>query len=447
MSQSKGIAPPQKKEDGPRGAAPTALRSNDNIQNVSESGSSAMNGKGAATASNALPFGAAADEVVTLEPDAAKSKGPKDAAPAIEVVDDAKHEAVQYNELSTKLVLGMDSKAVLEALSTALHSYSQEIEFSVNWESMEITNGVVIVNNYHAVHFKVYLVDAAQADGDGVRVEFRRNSGNALAAASFLGEINGALDAVAVPKRPSTGNLFVDAVVAATVEAVRDSMSNHSLDAVATETEADGADEAAADSAIALDTDFDGLELKMNEEQKEQMMVHEALIADANKSVDVLNADESVGDIPWNAEKYLLRKLEQQGAISNEEVDHDALFRTLMAPQTLCHRDITVVRAAFLVLRNLVQTHSEKMARGESLAVVLAAMEGAEYRLSSKYAVYFLSALSAVKGQWALDESLAAKFKAAVQSVEAECGGVAHRGKGDGIDFGAIAFEAIYEAL
>merc|ERR1719273_2313062 len=362
---------------------------------------------------------------MTLEPDSAQSKGSKTANYSkIEVVPDAQQEvsisaAVQYNEISSRLVAGMDCATALRQMSGALSAYSQEIEFAVDStkdNAPEITDGVVFVDNYYAVHFKVYIFPDAQTDG--VRMEFRRKSGNALAAAKFLGEINTAFNLKNHSKKETTGNLFVDAVIAATEQAVRDSLSQSSMSK-------DLEMVNGGDTMIALDTNFDGLELKMNEDQAERMMIHEALLA-----------DDVVGDLDESAENYLFQKLRENGAISKEVVDHDMLCQALMQRQTLLHRDVAVVRASFLVLRNLVATHSKMMLNAKFLSVVEEAMKGAQYGLTKKYALSLLSAL-AVKGagKWAADETVKGSLKVMVEGVEAEMK------KGQNVQGGAKGFD------
>jgi len=297
---------------------------------------------------------------------------------------------------------------------------------------------VVFVDNYYAVHFKVYIFPDPVTDG--VRLEFRRNSGDALAAAKFLGEINTAFNLKTVTKRGSTGNLLKDAVIAATQQAVRESLSKSSLSndvEMAAQSSAEPMEQD-GNTMIALDTNFDGMELKMSEEQAEHMMIHEALMAD-----DVL------GDLDESAENYLFSKLVEHGAISKNIVDHDMLCNALMQPQTLMHKDVAVVRASLLVLRNLVATHFKMMMNAKFLGVVDEVMKGARYGLTKKYAAYFLSALAAVEGDWDLDDKVKASLKEQLMGVEEAMKKMGQDAHGTGsIDFAAgTNFGAIWKKL
>merc|ERR1719373_675501 len=189
---------------------------------------------------------------------------------------------------------------------------------------------------------------------------------------------------------------------------------------------------------IALDTNFDGLELKMNEEQADRMMIHEAILK-----------DEAIGDLDESAENFLFSKLVEHGVVSKEikAVDHDKLCQALMERQTLMHQDVAVVRASFLVLRNLVPTHSKMMGNAAFLGVVEEAMKGAQYGLTKKYALSLLSALAAVNGgKWEMDAKAKASLKGMAKGVEAEM----KKGQNvqKGFDFAAdINFAAIFERL
>lgn len=358
-------------------------------------------------------FGAQNEQIITLEPENGQSGGKNANYSKIEVVPTQQEAAavsmapkMEYNDISSRLVKGMDCDTALKHMTKVLTAYSQEIEFqtdSAKETGPEITDGIVFVDNYYAIHFKVYIFN--DADGEGTRIEFRRNSGNALAASKFLGEINSAFSLLARDaKRESTGNLFVDAVVAATEQAVRDSLSKSSLSDVI-----DAANGQEKDTMIALDTNFDGMELKMNEEQQEMMMIHEALIS-----------DEVVGDLDESAENYLLSKLLEAKALSKDQVDHNKLAEALMTKETLLHRDVAVVRASFLVLERLVATHSKSMANDQFMAIVGEAMRTAQYGLIKTFALNFLRTLAkaTTKEDWSLDSKTKASLKKEIDGQE-----------------------------
>jgi len=411
--QNKQVSYNQPKEDTTRGNT-AVINANSYGQGV-QMGVNPISGK-SASKSATKQFGAQNEQVITLEPDFGQSKGAKNANYAkIEVVPSQQEAAavslapkMEYNDISTRLVQGMDCGAALQHLNKVLAAYSQEIEFQVDStkaEAPEITDGIVFVDNYYAVHFKVYIFD--DADTDGVRIEFRRKSGNALAASKFLGAINSAFSLSARAKRESTGNLFVDAVVAATEQAVRDSLSKSSL---SHDIEVANAPE--QDTMVALDTNFDGLELKMNEEQQERMMIHEALLD-----------DQVVGDLDESAENYLFAKLVEQKAISKDDVvDHDQLVQVLMSRQSVLHQDVAVVRASYLILQKLVATHSAAMANGQFMNIVAESMKTAQYGLVRQFAYNFLCSLAEAtrKGDWKLDAKTKAALKAQIEGVNSE---------------------------
>jgi len=400
----------EKKEDVPRGN--TEIMSGNNYGQEMQFGANPMSGK-SASKSATQQFGGQNDQVMTLEPDFGQSKGAKQANYTILEVVPSQQEAaamsmapqIEYNDISSRLVQGMDCGTALGHLSKVLTAYSQEIEFKVDSakkDAPEITDGIVFVDNYYAVHFKVYIFN--DADSDGVRIEFRRNSGNALAASKFLGEVNSAFSLSARSKKGSTGNLFVDAVVAATEQAVRESLSKSSL---SQDIEAANAQEQG--TMVALDTDFGDMELKMNEEQQEMMMIHEALLG-----------DEVVGDLDESAENYLFAKLVEQKAISKDVVDHDKLVQALMTKETLLHKDVAVVRASYLILQKLVATHSAAMTNGKLMNIVDESMKKAQYGLIRQFAFNFLVTLvkATKEGDWNLDSKTKASLKQEIGAEE-----------------------------
>jgi len=407
-----------------------------------------VSGKQASQSKTQQQFGGNSEQFMTLIPDNVQSKNANYSQ--IEVVPDAQQEvnvstAIQYNEVSTRLVKGIDCQTALNQLSTVLSAYSQEIEFhkdpidsSKLNAPAEIKDGLVFVDNYYGIHFKFYIFPDPETDG--VRLEFRRNSGDALAAAKFLGEINTAFNLSTHTKRGSTGNLLKDAVIAATHQAVRESLSQSSLShdiEVANGSSAEPMEQD-GNTMIALDTNFDGMELKMSEEQAERMMIHEALIA-----------DDVVGDLDESAENYLFSKLVENGAISKNIVDHDMLCGALMQPQTLLHKDVAVIRASLLVLRNLVATHFKLMMNGKLLKLVDEVMQSAQYGLTKKYAAYFLSALATVEGDWDLDGKVKESLKQQLMAVQEDMNKMGQNAKGtESIDFAAgTDFDAIFKKL
>eukprot|EP01084_Bolivina_argentea_P005529 10411_1 len=88
------------------------------------------------------------------------------------------------NELNSYLVDNSDCIQVLNKLNNILVHYNDDIDFKIDDKNNRI-DGVVFMSNYHTVFFTFYI----WSQDDQIRFEFRRQSGDALAAAKFWSDI------------------------------------------------------------------------------------------------------------------------------------------------------------------------------------------------------------------------------------------------------------------
>jgi len=348
-------------------------------------------GKSAASAQS-TQFGGKADNVMRLQPDEApNSKG----AQKIEIqviggdVAAAVSAKIKVNEVSHTTVPNTSPQEVVSKLSSTIGAYSDATFAAVDKAGRSIS-GSAFVGDYHAVHFKI---DVTADDEGNAHFEFLRTSGSALAAAKFLGIVNQVFKAQAQKqrqKRSSSGNLMVDAVVNAVHEAM------------------EAAEEQA--SLVALDINADDLDFKMDEAAQEKMQVMDALHAD-----DVMPVQ-----MDGSSEQYLTAKLVEAGAIAKDNtLDKAKLVEALLEKDVLAHKDVAVVRAASLILAQLVQSNAAQIVKGDTLEALGGAVKAA-HPLARKYVVALLSAMAAGKEEWKVGEQHKAALVAAVEAVQAE---------------------------
>jgi len=317
-----------------------------------------MSGKNAAIQQETQSFGGKSNEIVTLELDEGKTKqkGPSKVL-SVEVV--AEHDAeTTYNEISSHSVQNANCKEVVTKLSSILAQYSSEIDFCVDSENNSIKNGVVIINNFYSVFFMIYVFKEENAGN--TRFEFRRQSGDALASAKFLGDI----------KSQFFGN-------------------NNK--------------EKEENTLIGLELNANDLELKVSDEDKERMMIHEALID-----------DDFVGDnLEEDAENYLYQKLVERKAIDAKNViDHKILCQTLMDKSMLLHDDIAVVRASLLILKKFVSVYTELLLENDKLfALCSKVLKNQKFGLVKHFAVQLLAELAATDKKWKLEDGVRQNLK------------------------------------
>merc|ERR1711994_1218364 len=151
-----------------------------------------------------------------------------------------------------------------------LGAYKGEMDFSTDEEKMELHDGLVFIDGFYAVHFKIYTFEDEATKT--TRWELRRLSGNAMAAAKFFGQVKTAF--------------------------FKDNAEDES---------SQSKEENGATALEALPLSTDDMKLELSQEQEEMMMIHEALIA-----------DEVGTEMDEKAETYLASKLAEVGAISKD---------------------------------------------------------------------------------------------------------------------------------
>lgn len=352
-SQNKDISFGKEKKDKQRGAVQIANHlQQDNALNLQ---SAQMSAKNASIEQQTQAFGGKSNEIVTLIMDEAgsKSKGSKTENQSIitvEVVPD-QMDAQSYNEISSFSVDKLNCAETVGKLSTILSSYSNEIDFSVDMDKNTIENGTVFMNNYYSVSFMIYVETDEKTKK--TRFEFRRQSGDGLASAKFLGDVK---------------SLFFDG----------DDKEN---------------------SLISLDLKADDMEMKINKDQQEKMMIHEALIS-----------DDFVGDdLDENAENYLYGQLVKNKAVNKmgDAVDHKILCKTLIEKGTLLHDDIAVVRASLLILSKMANDKTDYgLADNAALFALLSQIMTKQRGLVQQYALKLLSDMAQSEKAWKMDDDV-----------------------------------------
>jgi len=381
-------------------------------------------GKSAAS-TQSTKFGGQADNVMTLETDAAapNSKGAQKVeiqviggdAPAAAPVTSQRN----INEVSHTTVPNTSPQQVLSQLTSTIGSFSDAVHTVVDEAKLSIS-GTAFVGDYHAVHFKIDVT--SDADGKNSHFEFLRTSGSALAAAKFLGIVNRVFKTQqnSKPKSPkrkrsSSGNLMVDAVVNAVYDALE---------------EAEAAEE---QSLVALDISADALDFKMDDAAQEKMAV-----------MDALHSDDTVGvEMDGASEQYLTQKLVEGGAISGDAtVDHQRLIEVLLEEGVLADGDVAVVRAASLILANLVGGgYAKQIVTANALEVISGAAAKANV-LARRYLVRLLSAMAKSEAEFAVAKEIREALVSAVKAVQSELEGqkdveMKQREFGD-VDCGAV---------
>jgi len=268
-------------------------------------------------------FGAKSDQIITLENDSVQSGASKNQNYSkIEVVQESVA-LMEQNDIATVSVDGMSCSEVMAKMQSVLAAYSGEIDFSANDEKMEIHDGLVFIDGFYAVHFKIYTFTDDQTKA--TRWEFRRLSGTAMASGKFLGQIKAAMAG-------------------------------------------DGAKQEEATSMEALPLNVDEMKLELSDEQQEMMMIHEALISDVGVELDEA------------AENYLTSKMVEVGAISKDvTVDSKLLVKALMDDKVLGHQDVAVQRAALMILSKFAKDQGKAMVDAGLLKMLEAAAKDAKF--------------------------------------------------------------------
>lgn len=346
-------APPKPKRDDTTRAA-TQVANPILEQNALDRKASQMSAKNASIEQQTQAFGGKSNEIVTLIVDEAgsKSKGGNEQIIKVEVKPDVQVQA--YNEISSFSVDKLNCAETVSKLSSIFSAYSKEIDFGVNEQTNTIEDGCVFINNYYSVHFMVF-VERDEAN-KVTRFEFRRQSGDALASAKFLGDI----------KAQFFGK---------------------------------SDDEKEDKSLIGLELNADDMDMKVSDENKEMMMIHEALIA-----------DDFVGnDLDENAENYLYGQLVKSGAVNKQKdaVDAKVTCATLITKNVLLHDDVAVVRAALLILKKMANDKDDfGLAGNEDLFALLSQVMLKQDGLVQQYAVLLMSALAQSEKEWKMNDKV-----------------------------------------
>jgi len=281
-------------------------------------------------------FGGNMEQVMTLVPDS----GVKTGAPTLEVVQGTE-EVTEYNDVSTVAVPNMTPQEAMSQLQGVLSGYKGEMDFTTNEEKMEIYDGLVFIDGFYAVHFKIYMI--TDDKNKETRWELRRLSGNAMASAKFFGQIKTAFFA-------------------------KDSEDESS----------ESKDKDATTALEALPLNTDDMKLELSDDQKEMMMIHEALLS-----------DEVGVEMDEKAETYLVSKLAECGAISKDiqkdgAIDEGKLVETLLSNEVMNHKDVAVQRAALMILTKFVSSKQKEMVEAGLPKMLDAMAKGTKYSSITK---------------------------------------------------------------
>eukprot|EP00486_Rosalina_sp_Unknown_P001193 CAMPEP_0201565214 /NCGR_PEP_ID=MMETSP0190_2-20130828/4167_1 /ASSEMBLY_ACC=CAM_ASM_000263 /TAXON_ID=37353 /ORGANISM="Rosalina sp." /LENGTH=280 /DNA_ID=CAMNT_0047982447 /DNA_START=148 /DNA_END=991 /DNA_ORIENTATION=+ len=133
-------------------------------------------------------------QIITLELDEAPKQLNKPKIEVLAAVDakpeiEAKQEEARYtNDLSSYAVKGQTPEQVLSGLTAVLVGYSQDLDIRLNEQDNSI-EGVVFVENYYGIKFKINIWADKSNNDQTTRFELVRTDGDALATAKFLGDI------------------------------------------------------------------------------------------------------------------------------------------------------------------------------------------------------------------------------------------------------------------
>merc|ERR1711971_88723 len=250
---------------------------------------------------------------------------------------------VNYADALAISVPDSTPKETLQKLNAAISAQSDACAFNVDDEKCAITDGQLFVNSFFVVNFRATI--SADASGKGSSISFFRDSGDDLAAAKFLGDVKAAV-----------------------------------------------LGEAAAQSLIALDTNVEEMDVKMDgddEAAKEKMAVMDALHADDEVAVEMGGATE----------QYLTQKLLEAQALSKDNtIEKAKLVEALCESEVLAHSDVAVVRASTLILANLVEGFAKEIVSAETLEVISGALSTANV-LARRFLVRLLSAMATAKSE------------------------------------------------
>merc|ERR1712129_334672 len=145
---------------------------------------------------------------------------------------------------------------------------------------------------------------------------------------------------------------------------------------------------------VALNMDLP--DIKMDDAAQEKMSV-----------MDALHSDD-LGDVEMDgaSEEYLTQKLLETQTLTKENtVDRAKLVDALLEADVLGHGDVAVVRAATLILVNLMDAFAKEIVSAETLEVISGAVSNANAN---------------AKGDWAMAKGTKEALVNAVKAVQSE---------------------------
>merc|ERR1712154_492379 len=135
---------------------------------------------------------------------------------------------------------------------------------------------------------------------------------------------------------------------------------------------------------------------------------------------------DDLGDVEMDgaSEQYLTQKLLETQTLSKENtVDKAKLVEALLEADVLGHRDVAVVRAAILILVNLMDAFAKEILSAETLEVISGAVSKANAKvnvLARRYLVRLLSAMASATGDWEMASGKKEALVVAVKAVQSE---------------------------
>merc|ERR1719350_1879975 len=114
-------------------------------------------------------------------------------------------------------------------------------------------------------------------------------------------------------------------------------------------------------------------------------------------------------DLDENAENYLYARLYKSGAVNEEKntVNAKITCATLITKDVLLHKDVSVVRAALLILKKMANDKTDfGLASNDALFALLSEVMTTQRGLIQQYAVLLMGALAQSEKGWKMDEQV-----------------------------------------
>jgi len=332
-------------------------------------------------------------QIITLELDEAPKQlnKPKievlSAVENVEIVEKKEESESRYtNDLASYAVKDQTPEQVLSGLTAVLVGYSQDLDIRLNEQDNSI-EGVVFVENYYGIKFKINIWADKSNNDQTTRFELVRTDGDALATAKFLGDIK--------------TQFFID---------IKDETPNKE-------------DKEPEFNLVSLSLDATSLDLKelfrqlSNEEAKdddEEDSITKQELDEVNEALSN-NEQESVDEL-----QFLHERLKENGAISKDIVNHEPLVKTIIA-EAMKNKDICVSRACLLILEQLCADDKIGLLLVEQYKLFenLVNLLGHEYALIKNYSVRLLAKLSSQK-KWNMSKDDAGTLEKLVKGYHSE---------------------------